>query len=422
MSVIVEKPYVFIPPKPGDFWPSFIQRFHIYDFYLRHKEGVVSYECRHIDRLRDSIKRGDGILLAPNHCRYADPLVLGWLSREAGRHVFAMASWHLFNKSRLDRFAIPRMGGFSIFREGLDRQSLETAITALTEAKRPLVVFPEGTTNRINDALQPLLDGVLFMARTAARRRAKQPQGGQVVIHPVGIKYLFRGDIQEWGDRALQILEKRLSWHVPTSMGLLERLSRVSEGLLALKEIQYLGRSQGGDIVERRNSLIEHLLAPLEQIYLGTVAVEKERVLNRVRACRSKICGLLLNESTTPQQRQLLRQHGRDIELAQQLHSYPANYLAGESVTDTRVLETLERMHEDFMGKAILPKPLHAVIEVDESLPVTDERVPRGESDPLLNQLTIRLTAMLQRLSLEANPLGKINERSSLTKSLQADH
>src|SRR5690606_18357668 len=103
----------------------------------------------------------------------------------------------------LDRFAIPKMGGFSIWREGLDRQSLDMAVELLAEARRPLLVFPEGTTNRTNDSLQPLLDGVLFIARTALRRREKA-DGGAVVIHPVGIKYVFQGDIVAWSDRYLR--------------------------------------------------------------------------------------------------------------------------------------------------------------------------------------------------------------------------
>ena len=137
MSVVLDRPYEFVPPHRGNWWPSFIQRFRIVDHYLRRKEGVVSHECRNLDVFRDSLKRGDGILLAPNHCRYADPLVLGWPAREVRTHVYAMASWHLFNKGRFDSFAIRKMGGFSINREGTDRQSLETAIDILATAERP---------------------------------------------------------------------------------------------------------------------------------------------------------------------------------------------------------------------------------------------------------------------------------------------
>src|SRR6056297_1068590 len=184
MTVILERPYQFVPPHRGNVWPSLIQAFRIVDHYLKRKEGVVDYECRGLHHWEESLERGDGILLAPNHCRYADPLVLGWPARKLRTHLYAMASWHLFNKGAFDSFAIRKMGGFSINRESSDRASLETAIQILAAAERPLILFPEGTTNRTNDVLKPLLDGVAFIARSAARRRAKS-SGGRLVMHPI---------------------------------------------------------------------------------------------------------------------------------------------------------------------------------------------------------------------------------------------
>ena len=130
-SDVVETPYKFIPPHRGNLWPTLIQLFRMYEPHLRKKEGVVSYEIRNEERLRRSLLDGHGIMLAPNHTRYADPLVVGWLAKRVGTHVFAMASWHLFNMGFFKAFSIHKMGGFSIFREGLDKQSVETAIDIL---------------------------------------------------------------------------------------------------------------------------------------------------------------------------------------------------------------------------------------------------------------------------------------------------
>ena len=174
MTVILDRPYEFVPPYHGNLWPTMIQKLRLIDRHLAGREGVISYELRHSDRFVESLAAGHGILLAPNHCRYADPIVLGWLAREVNTHLFAMASWHLFNTTPFEAFALRRMGAFSIYREGNDRQAIETAITTLVTGERPLVIFPEGTTNRTNDLLKPLLDGVTFIARTAAKKRAKQ--------------------------------------------------------------------------------------------------------------------------------------------------------------------------------------------------------------------------------------------------------
>src|SRR5207244_11459428 len=106
------------------------------------------------------------------------------------------ASWHLCQPSRLKGWASQAMGGFSVNREGVDRQAINMAIDLLAEAKRPLVIFPEGATSRTADHLQALLDGVAFIARAAAKKRSKQSPPGQVVVHPVAVKYFFRGYIR----------------------------------------------------------------------------------------------------------------------------------------------------------------------------------------------------------------------------------
>lgn len=402
MSVLIEKPYRFVPPHHGTGWPAMIQRLRLVDLYLRKKEGVVQWQCRHLDRLRDSVQRGHGVLLAPNHCRYADPLVLGWPARELNIHLHAMASWHLFNTGWFDAFAIRKMGAFSVWREGLDRQSIETAIAILADAKRPLIIFPEGTTNRTNDALQPLLDGVTFIARAAARRRQKH-DGGSVVIHPVAIKYLFLGDIHRWADAALAKLEQRLGWKSPTDVPLLERLDRVGKAMLTIKEIECFARAGSGSMSERRDALIEHLLQPVERQYSGTDA--SLPVLHRVRALRSRLLPDVLDPALDATARELRRRQIADVDLAQHLACYVTGYLSNPPVTDTRLLETLQRMQENFLGTVDSAWPLKAVIEFGEAIAVPVDRAPRGVTDPLLEQIQQQLQTMLGRLAWEANLL-----------------
>lgn len=425
MSVVLNRPYEFVPPHRGNGWPSFIQTFRIVDFFLKRKEGVVGYECRGLDHWKSSLDRGDGILLAPNHCRYADPLVLGWPSRELKSHVHAMASWHLFNKSRIDTFAIRRMGGFSVNREGSDRTSLETAIEILATAKRPLILFPEGTTNRTNDVLKPLLDGVAFIARSAAKRRQKDG-GGNVVMHPVALKYLCVGDIGPWADQQLRRLEDRLGWSRPVGQTILQRTVRLAEGLLALKEIEYFGHSQSGDLPARRDALIQHVLGQSER-RLGRDP-ESDDVRSRVRAIRTEVVTRhfaewnehrsnenrsneqKLNEPKLNEQRLEVdhSRHSRWIadaqaaDLAQDLLSYPNCYLETDQVTDTRIVETIQRMQETFFGRADVGAPLKVIIQCDAAIPVSVEKPPRGQPDPMMTELKTRLTVMLESLSAEA--------------------
>ncbi len=327
---------------------------------------------------------------------------MGWVAREIGTHVFAMASWHLFNQGRFQAFAIRAMGGFSVYREGLDRQSLDTAVDCLVSAVRPLIVFPEGAVFRTNDLLQPLLEGVAFLARTAARKRHKQ-DGGQVIIHPVAIKYLYSGDIHRAVIPVIEEIEHRLTWTQRHGSDLLERINKISVALLSLKEIEYLGAPQEGSIPERQTRLVDHLLGPLESKWLGST--QSGRLIPRIKQLRMKIVPNLTQAPITPAERDELWRDLTAIYLAQQVASYPPGYL-NRPTTVTRVLETVERFEEDLTDRARVHRGLHAVIEVGPALPVPADKAPRDQEDPVMAQLRTELQSMLDNLAKEALPFN----------------
>jgi 1-acyl-sn-glycerol-3-phosphate acyltransferase len=401
-EIIVAKPYKFIPPHRGNWIPTLIQRLRLIDWYLNRFEGIASYEVRGIELLKDSLDRGHGILLAPNHCRYADPVAMGWIARSAGVHVFAMASWHLFHQGRLQSFAMRMCGAFSVYREGADRQSLDTAVDILAEATRPLIIFPEGTVFRTNDQLHPLLDGVAFLARSAARKRAKAERG-TVVIHPVGIKYVLRSDVRNCVEPVIEDLEGRfLADEAKAARGdLLSRVASLEEAILREKEIQYLGQAQAGCLPSRRTNLIAHLMEPTEAKWLGRT--QTIGLLPRIKQLRCKMMPHLISTSSTPEKIQEIWEDLAKIYLAQQLASYPDGYL--DKPTDMRLLETVERIEEDVTDRSRIHRPLHAILQVDHPIEVEPERPERGKVDPLMGELTTRLQSMLDRLTNEAKPL-----------------
>lgn len=400
--IVIERPYRFVPPHRGTWWPSFIRFFDLQGIWLRRAEGVVAHECRGTEHLRRSFEAGHGILLAPNHCRNADPVVMGWLSREVGFHLYAMASWHLF-QSRFQRFAIRRMGGFSVHREGVDKQAIETAIEILETAERPLVIFPEGTVSRTNDQLHTLLEGVSFIAHTAARRRARNVPGGQVVVHPVGLKYRFGGDLKKVADEVLSDLEHRLSWPPQRHRSVLERIGQVESAWQYLKELQYFGGIRQGSLGERRNDLIERLLTPLEQEWLG--APQAGAAVPRAKNLQTKIMPDLARGQVDETERLRRRSQLTDIELARQLSFHPEDYLSSRPSVD-RILETLERLEEAFEDQARVHGSLTVIIQIAPPIPVNPARERRSAVDPLMETLADSLRGMLAALALES-PLGE---------------
>ena len=399
-KIIVEKPYRFIPPYRTTFWSAIIRGLRIHQFYLWRSEGVTSYEVRNIERLRASLDAGCSVLVTPNHPRTADPLAMGWLTVEANTHVYSMASWHLFHQSRLNAWAIRAMGGFSINREGVDRQAINMAIDLLVEGKRPLIIFPEGATSRTADRLQALLDGVAFIARTAAKKRAKQTPPGKVVVHPIAVKYYYGGDIRRAADEVLTDIERRLTWQPQRDLSLLARILKVGSALLSLKEIEYLGQSQTGRLSERMNRLMDRLLGPIEQEWFGRV--QTGQVVPRVRNLRIKILPDMVAGRVSADERNRRWQQLAEIYLAQQLSAYPPDYLTRPTVD--RVLEMIEKFEEDLTDKARLHGKLKVVLQIGEAIAVSPERDRKAEIDPLMTAIQSSLQTMIDELAA-ASPL-----------------
>jgi 1-acyl-sn-glycerol-3-phosphate acyltransferase len=246
-QLIIDKPYRFIPSRNSRFWSALV---HLWlPGHLRKVYGIESCECVRAEKLRDSLNSGHGMLLAANHCRPCDPMVIARSLRPHVRCDFStMASWHIFHQSRVQSFLLPRMGGFSMFREGMDRESLNHATQILGEARRPLIVFPEGFITRSNDHLANLMDGVAFMARLGAKLAAKIDSKRKVVIHPTFLRYFFEGDLETTLRPVLKDIETKLSWQPQTHLSLRERVAKLGEALLSLKEIEYLGAARGGSL------------------------------------------------------------------------------------------------------------------------------------------------------------------------------
>jgi len=398
-QIVIEEPYEFVPPVYGRFWPWLMQ-FYLRR-YLRKAFGVRHVECRDVHYLQESLDAGHGVLLAPNHCRLSDPLTLGYLSRIIKREVHAMASWHLFKQDWLTRFVLRRMGAFSVYREGVDRKAIDTAVDILVQGKRPLVVFAEGAISRHNDVLMPLMEGTSFIARNAAKRREKLSTRGGVVVHPVAIRYFFKGDVKAAVEPVLEEIESHFAWYPQQDRPLVQRLQQIGQALLSLKEIEYLGQARTGDFYQRVDALIEDVLAKLEKEW--HIKDCPEGVVTRVKNLRSVILPDMVTNNITPEERRRRWKQLAACYYVQQMSHYPRKYVrVSEKNIPEHILETVERFEEDFTDRAHVHGPLDVVVQVGQAIEVGSRR-PRGESiDPVMEGIRTQLTEMLSRLSLES--------------------
>jgi 1-acyl-sn-glycerol-3-phosphate acyltransferase len=389
-NIIIAKPYKFIPPRYSAFWSKLIQWW--LPTHLRKGYGITSWEFRNVARLQASLDAGHGIVVAPNHARPCDPQVLGLLSHEVGRPFHIMASWHVFMQSRLQAFLLPRIGGFSVYREGLDRESLKCATQTVAEARFPLALFPEGMVSRNNDRILNLMDGVSFLARSAAKQRASATPAGKVVVHPVFLRYFFEGNLVSTVAPVMREIETRLSWQPQTHLSLRERVRKAGLALLALKEIEYLGSPQSGEATARLPLLLDHLLAPLEKEWAA--GRNDGDTMGRVKRLRSAILPDMVNGGLGEEEKARRWRHFADLYFAQQLICYTGDYLTDEEAPE-RMLETVERFEEDLTDVARPHPPMHVVVCVGEAIEVSTTRDRGAETDPVTDQLRSQLETMM---------------------------
>ncbi|MFM7117894.1 MAG: lysophospholipid acyltransferase family protein [Planctomycetota bacterium] len=399
-GVLIEKPYQFVPPIRQRWAAWMFARLGLFRRTLRREHGVVAHECRNLERLRESLRAGHGVMLCSNHPRTADAVVMGHVARETPCLFYIMASWHLFNQGWFNTLMLRSVGGFSVNREGLDRKSIDEAVRILQSAERPLLIFPEGTTSRTNDQLMSLMEGPAFIARTAAKRRAKEGNG-KVVVHPVAIKYLFEGDLEKVADAVLSDIEHRLTWRPSRGLSLIDRLVKVGNGLLKLKELEYhVSPAAEATLRERQTAMVNRLLDPLESEWLG--GPRRDGIAVRIKNLRMKIFPEMSRDELSAEERARRWSQLQETYLAQQIDCYPDQYVTKYPSVD-RILETIEKFEEDLTDKSRVHGQMRAIIEIGEAVEVSPER-ERGstEGDPLMNAIRQRLEEMLGKLQAES--------------------
>lgn len=392
-NIVIAEPYEFVPPMTTTVW-TWPLRYWL-PSRVRKAYGVVSAEFRGKEKIREAVRAGRGVLIAPNHCRPSDPEVVGLLCCQLALPCYMMASWHLFKQGWFQRQMLRAAGVFSVYREGVDREAIKAATAMLVDGRRPLIIFPEGIVSRTNERLRALMDGTAFIARSAAKARLKAGRAEPVLVFPVALHYYFDGDLRQAVEPVLTAIEKRLSWQPQVELSLVARIRKLGEGLLGIKELEYFGTGQHGDIPERIRRLIDQVLGPWERRY--EIAKPGDDVMERIKKLRGLLVNELISKTLDDAEKDRRWRALADCYFAQCLACHPGDYLAGDCTVE-RVLETVERFEEDLTDTATIHRPLRCVAEVCDPIEVSPDR-PRGEDDPVMVALRERLQAALAELA-----------------------
>jgi 1-acyl-sn-glycerol-3-phosphate acyltransferase len=394
------EPYKFVAPHRGKLWCR-VSRIYM-PYHLRRYMGVKRLAFQGLERLQASLDQQAGVVLAGNHCRRADPVVVGLLGVELRRYLYYMVSYHLFKQSRLVGWWLNRIGGFSVWREGADREAIRAAGDVLANAERPLALFPEGTWFRQNDRLGPLQEGLTLIVRHAARQSTRP-----ILIHPVGIKYWFLEDPRPELRRRLQRQERRLGWAPQDTLDLAPRIEKLGNALLAVKEVEYLGQAQTGTLDERINGLATAMVTALEKAHLGRPF--EGWLLERVRRLRQSLARKLLDAARDPVAAQHTREALDALLFCENLTAHSLDYVSQRPSLE-RLSESVERIDETVFDEPERPVgPLGAVARVGPPIDVRAFKAPTGRGerrgvDPLMKQLAESLQTLLDELLEEGPP------------------
>lgn len=350
-----------------------------------------------MDRFQQAFAQPAGVLITPNHSFHYDSYVMIETSHRARRHFHFLTAWQVFKMGRsFDRWMLQKHGCYSINREANDVQAFKTSVEILQKGDHPLVIFPEGDIYHHNDRVSPFRDGAAAIALSASKR-SERP----VVVVPCAIKAFYLSDPSPVLTELMSKLEDTLHWRPQTHRPLTERIYRFAEGLLALKEMEYLDEPQTGKITERVKRLVNEILTRLESKH--HLDRPPTRVPERVKEIRRVVITEMEQEGITEQQQTSLEMDLEDLFFVMQLYSYPGDYVEEKPVIE-RIAETLDKFEEDVL-RATYPAvrgDRHVVVQFGEPL-----SVPNGkESKPSVAEWTDKLEQQVQSLldDINANP------------------
>jgi 1-acyl-sn-glycerol-3-phosphate acyltransferase len=356
----------------------------------RNKHRLLDIDVRGLDHVREALARGDGVLLTPNHSSHADSFVLYTAADELRCPLYAMIAWQNFTRDGwLKQIALRQHGGFSVDREGTDLQAVRQAVEILESRPNPLCIFPEGDVYHLNDRITPFREGPAAIALMAARK-ATRP----IVCIPCAIKYRYVEDPTPDLLRVMENLERAIHWRPRPDLSLAVRIYHFAEGALALKEIEFLGRTGSGPLPQRISDLMDFILNFLE-VRHGVKAVGMT-VPERVKALRQQIIKRIAELPADDPVRRQGEEDLEDVFLVVQLFSYPGDYVAPQPTIE-RLAETLDKFEEDILHArtAGIRGARTATITFGEPIPVDAGRVEKRAAATLTETLERRVQSLL---------------------------
>ena len=360
---------------------------------LRRTQRIKDIEIRGLEHLQSAIADGCGIIITANHSSHTDPPIMYEVARKVDTCLYFMAAWQVFDRDNwLRQQLFRRHGCFSVDREGADMRAFRQAVEILQTSPYPLVIFPEGEVYHVNETVTPFMDGPAAIAITA-QKRADRP----IVFVPIGMKFQYVQDPTDELTDLMGRLEQQILWRPRPDMPLADRIYRFAQGILGVKEMEYLGRVQDVPLPERVIGLAESVLKGVEQRYNITSITDTTLLPERVKMCRREVIKLLEDEDPQKQQQAMIDLD--DLFMVIQLFSYPGDYVAAKPTIE-RMAETIDKFEEDVLRKptASIRAKRRVTVRFGEPITVSGDRKAKGQTATLSAQVESSVQNMLDQM------------------------
>jgi 1-acyl-sn-glycerol-3-phosphate acyltransferase len=368
---------------------------------MRKIQRIVDVEIRGLQRLKALLDEGAGVLIGPNHAGDGDVDAVYSVSDHVGRPFHCMAAWQVFvENGKLGAWLMQRHGAFSIDREGTDTRALKHSMQILQEHPCPLVIFPEGEVYHLSDRVMPFRQGPAAIALMAARK-SERP----IYVLPAGVKMFYVDDPTPKLVELMNTIESRVFWRPRPDLPLTTRIYRFAEGALALKELEYLGRTSSGNVNERVFALANSILKGIESRY--EIDSNCEDFPDRVKRARQIAIKGVEDEASDDKQRKQFTDDLDDLFLVCQLFSYPGDYVS-ERPTIERIAETLDKFEEDVIGRSRpeIRGDRRAVISFGEPIKVSSEKGKKDAAAALTREMETTVQRLLDEIGTSGNLLA----------------
>lgn len=403
------RPFAFFPPKNNLFVIWLVKRFLRRDIRRKLKVTEIEVQADGLERLRQL--RGQRCLLTPSHSGGFEPHILMYLSKLLGDDFNFLAAQELFERSRMQRWVLQRLGVYSITRGVVDRPSFTMTRQLLAEGKRWLVIFPEGETVWQGSTVMPFQQGVFQLAFKAYEDALKSNADADLFCVPLAIKYLYSSDMHTEIDASLVRLESQLGITGEATTGSrYDRMRSAAEALLsAIEKSQRVKPDEKMNMAERIENLKLSVVSRLEQ-QLNVTPKPGETLLDRIRALFNAVDRIVFEEpAASDYERQLAVQSQRAAENLYhdlwRLLKFVAIYdgYVRESMTVERYMDVLGLMEAEVCGERPIWGPRRALVEVGEPVNLKDHLVAytedrRGAVTEVTKRIESAVCEMLEKL------------------------